>query len=66
MATNDPQDTSDKKEPIEDATFNPRAAIVSHRIVVKLGGEVMLNQASLDALARDMASLVGSNLQPVS
>jgi acetylglutamate kinase len=66
MATNDLQDTSDKKEAIENAVFSSPSSVVSHRIVVKLGGEIMLKQASLDALARDMASLVGSNLQPVS
>ena len=31
---------------------------MGQRIVVKLGGEIMLNRAGLDALARDMAALV--------
>jgi acetylglutamate kinase len=66
MATNDPQDVSGKREAIEDAAFNLQSAIKSRRIVVKLGGEIMLNHASLDALARDMASLVEGNQQPVS
>ncbi len=63
MATNDPQYASGKREAVEDSAFNPQSAVKSHRIVLKLGGEIMLNRASLDALARDMASLVGSNQQ---